>query len=58
MMATSSLVRIAIILAIGVVPLITYSFGTDNVLSLPKDFLLGAALSSYQIEGAWNEDGM
>src|ERR1700740_2807818 len=23
----------------------------------PKDFLWGAATASYQIEGAWNEDG-
>ncbi len=26
-------------------------------MSFPKDFLWGAASSSYQIEGAWNEDG-
>mgnify|MGYP006309633843 CR=1 FL=1 len=25
--------------------------------TFPKDFLLGAATASYQIEGAWNEDG-
>lgn len=28
----------------------------DNV-SFPKDFKFGAASASYQIEGAWNEDG-
>lgn len=26
-------------------------------LSFPKDFVWGAATASYQIEGAWNEDG-
>ena len=26
-------------------------------MSFPKDFLWGAATASYQIEGAWNEDG-
>lgn len=26
-------------------------------MSFPKDFIWGAASSSYQIEGAWNEDG-
>lgn len=26
-------------------------------LKFPDDFLLGAASSSYQVEGAWNEDG-
>ncbi|XP_022187263.2 myrosinase 1 isoform X2 [Nilaparvata lugens] len=26
-------------------------------MDFPKDFLIGAASASYQIEGAWNEDG-
>lgn len=29
----------------------------DNMHSLPEDFKIGAASASYQIEGAWNEDG-
>lgn len=26
-------------------------------MGYPKDFLWGASTASYQIEGAWNEDG-
>jgi hypothetical protein len=29
----------------------------DAVYTFPDDFKLGAATASYQIEGAWNEDG-
>jgi hypothetical protein len=30
---------------------------SDAVYTFPDDFKLGAATASYQIEGAWNEDG-
>lgn len=30
---------------------------SKNTYSFPKDFVWGAATASYQIEGAWNEDG-
>ncbi len=30
---------------------------SDFVKKFPKDFVWGASTSSYQIEGAWNEDG-
>jgi beta-glucosidase len=30
---------------------------SDKKLAFPKDFIWGAATASYQIEGAWNEDG-
>ncbi|XP_029161411.1 myrosinase 1-like [Nylanderia fulva] len=36
--------------------IITYAFANDT-LHFPKDFLLGTATASYQIEGAWNESG-
>ena len=29
----------------------------SNFISFPKDFIWGCAASSYQVEGAWNEDG-
>lgn len=37
----------------------SYSSDDDSFssLKLPKNFRIGAATSSYQIEGAWNEDG-
>jgi beta-glucosidase len=32
-------------------------FGETSSVSFPTDFLWGMATASYQIEGAWNEDG-
>lgn len=32
-------------------------FETPSEFTFPKEFLWGAATASYQIEGAWNEDG-
>jgi hypothetical protein len=29
----------------------------QKLFQFPKDFVLGAATASYQIEGAWDEDG-
>ena len=30
---------------------------TENKIIFPKDFVWGGATASYQVEGAWNEDG-
>lgn len=39
--------------------ILTLSLAQDEILNkaFPKDFLFGAATSSYQVEGGWNEDG-
>ena len=35
-----------------------YSNETEvYIMKFPHDFLFGAASASYQVEGAWNEDG-
>lgn len=39
---------------VGITLLVLRSDGAD-VYSFPKDFKIGAASASYQIEGAWDE---
>ncbi|XP_014482376.1 PREDICTED: myrosinase 1-like [Dinoponera quadriceps] len=61
-MATSSFARTVVILIISGVLAIasssdTQGSTTNDVQRVPQNFLLGASASSYQIEGAWNEDG-
>jgi beta-glucosidase len=41
----------------GFLPLNLYSFQPMASTPFPKNFRWGAATASYQIEGAWNEDG-
>jgi hypothetical protein len=33
------------------------AFGVYGNIIFPKNFMLGAATSAYQTEGAWNESG-
>ncbi|XP_020293909.1 myrosinase 1 [Pseudomyrmex gracilis] len=51
-MASYSVLGVAFCISLGV----TRGF-TDDILSIPKDLLLGTASAAYQIEGAWNEGG-
>uniref|UniRef100_A0A0S7EET2 Putative glycosyl hydrolase n=1 Tax=Chrysomela populi TaxID=154003 RepID=A0A0S7EET2_CHRPP len=53
-MALSSVFFISILISYYSVK----SYGEElNTKKFPKDFMFGAATASYQVEGAWNEDG-
>lgn len=43
--------------AVGVTLLIINNSDAANIVTFPEDFKFGAASASYQIEGAWNQDG-
>jgi len=43
-------------IALGVIFVAIHVYAI-NALSFPKNFLLGASTSAYQIEGAWNISG-
>jgi hypothetical protein len=42
---------------LGVLSNFEGAFGISDVLTFPKNFMLGTATAAYQIEGAWNESG-
>jgi beta-glucosidase len=50
------MLAVVIGLAVGITVFVVKSKAAD-VYTFPQSFKFGAASASYQIEGAWNEDG-
>jgi hypothetical protein len=42
---------------LGIVYTFEGVFGLSDIITFPKNFMLGTATAAYQIEGAWNESG-